>query len=147
MKAIIKDDFTSLSFDRVSLGSDAIDNSDGLQNRYEDFSKIFSSIAQPIFELPRENDMIVDNNFNLNLGVLSCDRMNSKLLSKRLEIIEEFNINNPTEYADRIVSIRYDIDMNEFRYERHYECLLKNLDTFEEVPYSFTEDLTDMLTW
>ena len=147
VKAILEEDFTSLRFDEVSLGSESIDNADGLQNRYENFSKIFGSIAQPIFELPREGDMIVDNNFNLNLGVLSCDKMNAKLLSKRSEIIEKFNINNPALYADHVVSIRYDINIDEFRYQRHYECLLTNINTGEKIPFNLTEDLTDMLTW
>ena len=120
VKAIIEDAFTSLSFDRVSLGSMAIDNSDGLQSRYEYFSKIFGGIAQPIFELRREDEMISDINFHLNLGVLSCDQMNLKLLSKRSEIIEKFGISNPTKYADRIISIKYNIDREVYLYHHLY---------------------------
>ncbi len=148
VKATIASDFSSLSFDKVSIGSESTaNNNDGLQNRYEDFSKIFSPIAQPIFELPSVDDLIVDRNFNLNLGVLSCDQMNDKLLSLRSEIIEKYNISNPTKYADRVVSIKYDVDFENFVFNRHYECLLQNLETFEKVSYSFTEDLTDMYSW
>ena len=148
VKAVVSDDFGSLRFDKVSLSSEDIDNADGLRNRYEDFSKIFSSIAQPIFELPDSDDQIIDSYFNLNLGLVHCTNMHPKLLAERSKMISELNIENPELYADRIVSIKYVFDQDLYQYQRHYECALKNLESFEEVQYSFIENLSEeMLTW
>lgn len=154
VKAIVSEDFNSLKFDKVSLSSEDIDNSDGLRNRYEDFSKIFSTIAQPIFELPNQSDLVTDISFNLNLGLINCDKMHPSLMAKRMEMINALEITDPENFVDEIVSIEYEFDEDDFQYKRHYTCRVVNYLTFEEFSYKFTEvisgfldDESSILTW